>query len=86
MYTANTSRISSCSCTYYNSVLLILSIKAILKDWTDGMFPMHGAFKPHGPSGKESTQILEPGTKTKHLSIISHKPISILSLGIRTEQ
>lgn len=34
------------------------------------MLPVHGAFKPHGRSGKEPTEILEPEMKTKHLSII----------------
>lgn len=60
---------SSCLCSY-DSVLLILSVKEILKNWRDGMLPVHGAFKPHGRSGKEPTEILQPKMKTKHLSII----------------
>lgn len=60
---------SSCLCIY-DSVLLILSVKEILKNWRDGMLPVHGALKPHGRTGKEPTEILEPKMKTNHLSII----------------
>lgn len=52
-------------------VLLILSNKTILKSWTDGMLPVHGAFTPHGWSGKEP-KILQPRTKSKHLFIMLH--------------
>lgn len=60
------------STAFITLCVVFSSIKAIVKNCTDGMLPVLGAFRSHGWLGTEPTEILQPGMKTKHLSFILH--------------